>query len=519
MPGQAVTSDSTVSLAGGPGCESGTRDDALCPVPSHKKGTAAPQLHAAAEGLERRAGEPGRPGETGPSASCPTAALEPGMGNTSPAGLGGQLEGPGPSAHPEPVTAEGGPEAALQGVGPAAPESPVAPRQGDRAEAATGPSTEESTLPSGALRAEQPAPGLEPWACSENPSPAAHGEDQVLQPCHSPGTPSAWLKMETVCDPEVALQGSLLSEGGAAGGLGVPGAGPATEQKRSPLSPQVRPEDSEAPSCELPLVQGVGTKTSPSQENTDPHGVRRDEAVGTAAAGPQGPSRPGSKDFSHDSLDIPLPEVVLGMENSVTLGLPEPALGGVLMDVPAAAAPEMPPADCQEDQLEGADHSCAGCGATDTAMDGKSQWPVLQARLPEDEAPAGGLPCRAALPTGGDKSACPLPPGLSAHRQPLPQGAHSIEAAANHIVEAVMEWVRASGALMPQGAHAHPESVSAEEGGARPPEVALEESEERSLPVRGPAAAAGEWGWHGKWPHAYLCPCPRGAEVSGQSSF
>ncbi|XP_058521402.1 A-kinase anchor protein 13-like [Ochotona princeps] len=428
VPGQAVTSDSTVSLAGGPSSESGTRDDALCPVPSHgEKGAAAPRLHAAADGRERQDGEPGEPGEKGPSASGTAADLEPGMGNTSPAGLGGEPEGPGPSAHPEAVNAEGGPEAAPQSVGPAAwaaasaaavegkssvaPESPVAPGQGDREEAATGPSTEEAatgpsteegTLPSGVLRAEQRtlAPGLELWAHSENSSSAARGEDQALQPCHSPGTPSAWLKTKNARDPEGAPRGSLLSEGGAAGGLGLPGAGLAAEQKCSPLSPQVRREGSEALSCELPLVRGVGVKTAPSQESVDPHGVRRNEPVGAAAAGaPQGPSGPGSKEFSHDSLDVPLPEVVLGMEKSVTQGLPEPVLGGVLMDVPGAASPDMPPADCREGWLEGADHSCAGCGTTETTMDGKAQRPVLQARPPEDEAPAGGLHLYSKEPT------------------------------------------------------------------------------------------------------------------------
>lgn len=526
-PDRAVTSGSAVSLAGGPGSESVTKDDALSPVSSQKeKGTATPPPHTATDGGEGQDGEPSGPGKTGREdlaaglpTSSPAAQLQPGMGNASPTGLGGEHEGPGSSANPEARNVQGDAESALQSVskptlapGPAlteeekllvVPESPVAQGQDDRGKTGTGSSIKEDTLSSGALQGEQRVlpPGLETQGLCQQPSSAACAQDKALQDCHSLGTPSACLKTDTKHDKEVAPQ---PGEGLAAGSLMSPGANLAVEAltvepSSSTLPPGLCSEGSQALHS-LPLAPGVEAKTPPPQDR----GEEKGDAV-------QSPARPTSKDLSDDPLDFLLPRVLLRLEKNASQSLPGPLADTVPTDLPAAAAPEVLPLDWQKGRLEGAEHSCTTGGSREEPVDDEAQQlipqgpptePALVAQ--EDEAPTGMKERRRASAPGRDRSAPSPPCGVSAQGGPLPRGANSIEEAATRIVEAVMERVRASAALTPEGQLCRPEwpeDAAAEGGLALPPRApsqtgsvlqaaGQEASEKRSLPVQGPAPTA-----------------------------
>ncbi|XP_051691115.2 A-kinase anchor protein 13 isoform X4 [Oryctolagus cuniculus] len=526
-PDRALTSGSAVSLAGGPGSESVTKDDALSPVSSQKeKGTATPPPHTATDGGEGQDGEPSGPVKTGQEdlatglpTSSPASQLQPGMGNTSPTGLGGEHEGPGSSANPEARNVQGDTESALQSVSKptmapgstlteeekilVVPESPVAQGQDDRGKTGTCSSIKEDTLSSGALQGEQRVlpPGLETQGLCKQPSSAACAQDKAFQDCHSLGTPSACLKTDTKHDKEVAPQ---PGEGLAAGSLVSPGANLAVEaltveQNSSTLLPGLCSEGSQALHS-LPLAPGVEAKTPPPQDRAGAYEVSGEERVDAA----QGPARPTSKDLSDDPLDIPLPRVLLRLEKNASQGLPGPLPDTVPTDLPAAAAPEMLPPDGQKGRLEGADHSCTTGDSREEPVDDDAQLlipqgpptePALVAQ--EDEAPTGMKERRRASAPGRDRGAPSPPRGVSAQEGPLARGADSIEEAATRIVEAVLERVRASAAPAPEGQLCRPEwpeGAPPERGHALPPRgpsqtgsalqaAGQEASEKRSLPA------------------------------------
>ncbi|XP_062060904.1 A-kinase anchor protein 13 isoform X2 [Lepus europaeus] len=535
-PARAVTSGSAVSLAGGPGSESVTKDDALSPVSSQKeKGTATPPPHTATDGGEGQDGEPSGPVETGREdlaaglpTSSPASQLQPGMGNTSPTGLGGEHEDPGSSANPEARNVQGDTECALQTVGEptlapgsalteeektlVVPDSPAAQGQDDTDKTGTCSSIKEDTLSSGALQGEQRVlpPGLETRGLCKQPSSAACAQDKALQDCHSLGTPSACLKMDTKHDKEVAPQ---PGEGLAAGSLVSPGAKLAVEaltveQDSSTLLPGLWSEGSQALHS-LPLALGVEVKTPPPQDGAG--------ACEVSVEAAQGPARPSSKDLPDEPLDIPLPRVLPRLEKNASQGLPGPLPDSAPTDLLAAAAPETLPLDWQQGRLEGADHSCTTGDSREEPVDDEAQQlipqgtptePALVAQ--EDEAPTGMKERRRASAPGRDRGAPSPPRGVSAQGGPLPRGADSIEEAATRIVEAVMERVRASGALAPEGqlcCPEWPEEAPTERGHALPPRgtsqtgsvleeaaghlaghFAGQEASEKSLPVQGPAS-------------------------------
>ncbi|ELW70720.1 A-kinase anchor protein 13 [Tupaia chinensis] len=411
------------------------------------------------------------------------------MGNASPAGLG-EHEGPSLSATSEGLNSTEGTgcpqlsadEASLtsdsvsteEGKHLVVPESSAAQGHGDEHKAVTCLSTREETLSSGALQEEQrtPPPGQETPGFCEEPLSATHAEDRVLQLSTSLGTPAAYVKAETKHNKEVAPQVSLLTEGGAAQSLVPRGASLGADSKQEAPgagqnSPPILPAGSEALDCSRPLAADIGVK------NTQPQGkCKACEASGKVTVDVAGvnalPGTAGARrnDSSPNTQDAPIPNVMLSQETDMNLGLPGDSPLKGMTDLQGAAAPAVVPLDGKEGTLGGGDPSHIEGDSKEAPVDDETCLLLPQpsaeelpteAGLParDDEAPAGTKEVGRGLAPGKEKSAPSIPCRGSALAAHLPQGADSIEEAASRIVDAVIERVKASGALMTAGEVGH----------------------------------------------------------------
>ncbi|KAL2791089.1 A-kinase anchor protein 13 isoform 2 [Daubentonia madagascariensis] len=506
VPDQALISDSTFSLANTLGSESVTKDDVLSFVPSQKeKGTATPELHTATDcrdGLDGDWNDPCKqPLEdkaAGQSASSTARELHSSMGNTSPTGHGGDHEGPSPSATPEVLNIKGNTDSSPLSVGRAslasdsvlteegklvAPESLAAQGQHDKDKAVTCSSIKEATVSSGMLQEEQrtPDPGQETLGFREKPISAAYAKDNALQHSNSLDTPSACLKAETKHNKEVAPQVSLLTEGGAAQSLVPPGESLAADLSQEALgaeqnSSPLLPDGSETLNCNRPFALDIGVKNTQSQGKTSACEVSGnmmvDVAVANALRDTAGPRR---KDVSHNTQDILIPNILLSQEKNTILGLPGALPDKRVTDLQGAAAPEMVPLDWEKGKLQEADHSCTMGDSKETQMDNEAHPVLLQPVAKElatdmglstrdDKAPASVSEVMRALAPGRERSAPSLPCTVSAHAAHLPEGEDLIVEAASRIVDAVIEQVKASGALLTEGEISHTSLPSPESG-------------------------------------------------------
>lgn len=519
VPGQAGTAGRTFSPAGRPGSESVTKDDALSLVPSqNEKGTATPQPHTAAD---RREGGDGSDPDKQPledraaGLPAPPAALDPppSMGNASPGGFGGEQEGPCLPAAPEARNLEGGPDSprlhvaeaplasdsnvAEEGNKPVAAENSAAQGQGGRLQAVIGSSTEGDTLPSGALPADPPGqefPGLQ-----GEPGAAARARDTALERGGARGTPSACRNAEAKHNKEVAPPASVPSEGGAARSLVPPGAGPAAgagqeaagqeaagaERSPSPLLPGRPP--AAPPGSGPPAVDGV-TLTPAQGESTacaTSGNMALDVTVGSARQGAAEASRAA---FSHSAHGLPPPGGLLSPENGIQVSpgaLPDK--GGP--DLQGTATPETGPLVVEEGQLEGAHLGCRREASAEAQVSDACSVPL--------QPPAKELPAETGLAASHDKApsrdrgAPRVPQAVSAAAGHLPGSEDSIEEAASRIVDAVIERVKASGALLTEAGSSHlPPSRPAESGPAADQLQSASAPEVPALPGGTPAAGS-----------------------------
>ncbi|XP_030670819.1 A-kinase anchor protein 13 [Nomascus leucogenys] len=512
VPDQAVISDSTFSLANSPGSESVTKDDALSFVPSQKeKGTATPELHTATDCRDGPDGDSNEPDTqsledraAGLSTSSTAAELQRGMGNTSPTGLGGEHEGPAAPATPEALNIKGDTDSSLQSVGKTTlaldsvlteegkllvvSESSAAQEQ-DKDKAVTCSSIKESALSSGTLQEEQrtPPPGQDTLQFHEKSISTDCAKDKALQLSNSPGAPSACLKAETEHNKEVAPQVSLLTQGGAAQSLVPPGASLATDSRQealgaehssSALLPCLMPDGSdgsEALNCSQPSPLDVGVKNTQSQGKTSACEVSGNVTVDvTGVNALQGTAEPRRENISHNTQDILMPNVLLSQEKNAILSLPVALQDKAVTDPQGVGTPEMIPLDWEKGKLEGADHSCTMGDAEEAQIDDEAH-PVLQPAAKEfptdmglsahdDGAPAGVREVMRAPPSGSERSTPSLPCTVSAQAAPLPKGADLIEETASCIVDAVIEQVKAAGALLTEGEACHMSLSSPELG-------------------------------------------------------
>ncbi|XP_077727450.1 A-kinase anchor protein 13 isoform X4 [Canis aureus] len=472
VPDQAVTSDKTFSLASSPGSESVTKDDALFLFPSQKeKGIATPELHTAADGRDgpgRDSNDPDKQpledGATGLSTPSLAVQLQPSMGNTSPMGLGGEHGSVCLSAAPEVLDIKGAADSSLLCAGKAimasdsilteegknlvVPESSEAQGQDGRDKAAACSFLKEDTHSSGTFQEEQrtPPPGQEALGFCGEPGSAACAEERALERGNSLGTPSACLNAETEHNKEVAPPVSLLTEGGAAQSLVPLGASLAAdpsqealgaEQSSSALLPDLLPDGSEALSRNGSFALDVGVQNPESQGKNTAHevsgNVQLDVAVVNALQGNAGARR---KAILHNAQDLPIPEV-LSQEKNMILGLPGALADEGVTDLQGAAAPEMVPLRGKE-----RDNNCGLANSGKAQVDPEAHH-ILEQPLAKE------LPTETGLSSSGDQAlgrarGTPLLPCAV----PLPKGADSIEETACRIVEAVLDQVRFSGALI-----------------------------------------------------------------------
>ncbi|XP_059227602.1 A-kinase anchor protein 13 isoform X6 [Mustela nigripes] len=488
MPDQAVTSDKT-SLASRPGSESVTKDDALSLVPSQKeKGTATSELHTATDGGDGPGGDSSGPhkqrSEDGAvGLPVPSTALHrrPRMGNTSPMGLSGEHGAPHLSAAPELLDLEGGTDASLLHVGKATvasdsvltevgktlvvPESSEAQGQDSGDKSVTCASVKEDTCSSGAFQEEQrtPPPGQEALGFSGELSLAVCAEDRALEGGSPRGAALACLSAETECNQEVAPPVSLLTEGGAAQSLVPRGASLAAdphqeasgaEQSGSAALPGVSPEGAGALACSRSSALDIGVQNPESQGKSRAGevsgNVGLDVAVVNATEDTVGTRREA---VSHTAQDLPISEA-LSQEKTVVLDLPGASADEGVMDLQGAAAPEMVPVGWKE-----ADRSGGVADGSGAQVDADTRH-VLQ------QPPARELPTDTGLSKGGEPApgraggTPPLPCAVS-----LPEGADSIEEAASHIVEAVLDQVKSSGVLITGRGTGHMSPSSPSESG------------------------------------------------------
>ncbi|XP_063508936.1 A-kinase anchor protein 13 isoform X25 [Pongo pygmaeus] len=513
VPDQAVISDSTFSLANSPGSESVTKDDALSFVPSQKeKGTVTPELHTATDcrdGPDGDSNEPDMPPledrAAGLSTSSTAAELQRGMGNTSLTGLSGEHEGPAPPATPEALNIKGNTDSSLQSVGKATlaldsvlteerkllvvSESSAAQEQG-KDKAVTCSSIKENAFSSGTLQEKQriPPPGQDTLQFHERSISADCATDKALQLSSSPGAPSAFLSAETEHNKEVAPQVSLLTQDGAAQSLVPPGASLATESRQealgaehnsSALLPCLLPDGSDgsdALNCSQPSPLDVGVKNTQSRGKTSACAVSGNVTVDvTGVDALQSMAEPRRENISHNTQDILIPDVLLSQEKNAILGLPGALQDKAVADPQGVGTPEMIPLDWEKGKLEGADHSCTMGDAEEAQIDKEAHPVLLQPAAKElptdmglsahdDGAPAGVREVMRAPPSGRERSTPSLLCTVSALAAPLPKGADLIEEAASRIVDAVIEQVKATGALLIEGEACHVSLSSPELG-------------------------------------------------------
>ncbi|XP_054387779.1 A-kinase anchor protein 13 isoform X10 [Pongo abelii] len=513
VPDQAVISDSTFSLANSPGSESVTKDDALSFVPSQKeKGTVTPELHTATDcrdGPDGDSNEPDMPPledrAAGLSTSSTAAELQRGMGNTSLTGLSGEHEGPAPPATPEALNIKGNTDSSLQSVGKATlaldsvlteerkllvvSESSAAQEQG-KDKAVTCSSMKENAFSSGTLQEKQrtPPPGQDTLQFHERSISADCATDKALQLSNSPGAPSAFLAAEAEHNKEVAPQVSLLTQDGAAQSLVPPGASLATESRQealgaehnsSALLPCLLPDGSDgsdALNCSQPSPLDVGVKNTQSRGKTSACAVSGNVTVDvTGVDALQSTAEPRRENISHNTQDILIPDVLLSQEKNAILGLPGALQDKAVTDPQGVGTPEMIPLDWEKGKLEGADHSCTMGDAEEAQIDKEAHPVLLQPAAKElptdmglsahdDGAPAGVREVMRAPPSGRERSTPSLLCTVSALAAPLPKGADLIEEAASRIVDAVIEQVKATGALLIEGEACHVSLSSPELG-------------------------------------------------------
>ncbi|XP_012867514.1 PREDICTED: A-kinase anchor protein 13 isoform X2 [Dipodomys ordii] len=501
VPDQTVPSDSVFSLASSPVGESVTKDDALSLVPSQKeRGTATLELHRAVpcrEGPDQ--GDSEEPDEqlledraASPPSSPAVGELQPSMGNTSPTGLGDEHEGPGHSATPEALTdpsllsvetATLASESVLteEEKNPVVPESAAAQGQDDEDKAVTRSSIKEDTLSSETLQEEQRIPPLaqETARFGDQPVLAACTEDAALQPHESLDTPSACLKTEATHNKEEAPQASPLTEGGAPLSLVPPGPGLAADSREevsgaepSSSSPQpgLLPRESKAAHCDPPLpLDGEVTNTQvPGTTSTCEVGRNAMEDV-VVVNTLQSTAESRGKDLSRNTEDNSVSEVSVSREKNMIVSLPGalPDKGGIGFQ--GAAAPETVPFDQKRGRQEG-DHSCSMADSKEAHRDDGTLPPFAKepptdtGLLVLDDKTLGGMRqvTQASAP-GEERSNLSLPGMVSV----VPKGADSIEEAASRLVEAVIERVKASGALVTGGEVCHISSLSSSELGPR----------------------------------------------------
>ncbi|XP_036909566.1 A-kinase anchor protein 13 isoform X2 [Sturnira hondurensis] len=488
----AVSSGRTFSLAGSLGSESVTKDDAL--VPSQKeKGTATPEPCTATDcrdggdssDLDRQSLEDS-------AAGLPTSTaldLQPGMGNTSPVGFGGEQEGPCLSAAPEVLNIEGDTDSSglHRGKAPLAsdsglteegrklsvPEHSAAQGQDDEFKAVICSSIKEDTFPLGALQEEHRTdpPGRELPGARGDPSSAACAEDRVREHSNSRDTPSGCLNAETKHNKEAAPPVSLLTEGGAAQSPVPPGASLAADssqealgagQGSSPLLSGLLPGSSEALHGHGAFALDIGVKNTQAQGKTTACEASGNMALDVAVVN----ALPGTvearrKDLARHAQDLPIPGASWSRENSGIQGLPVAWPDKGETDLPVAAPPEVETPGWEKGKREGASLSCSmgdaeGAPMSDDALHVLQQPAARQ--LPEEtglSASDDKAPCR-------DRRAPPAPRAGSAEAGHLPKRADLIEEAASRLVDAVIERVRASGALLTEGpiSHLSPSSPS-----------------------------------------------------------
>ncbi|XP_030173302.1 A-kinase anchor protein 13 isoform X1 [Lynx canadensis] len=486
VPDQAVTSDRAFSLAGGSGSESVTKDDALSLVPSQKeKGTAAPGLHTAPDGRDGPGGDANEPLDDGAAGlPVPSAALQlqPSMGNTSPTALGEEQGGPCLSAAPEVPNLEGGADSSLLPAGKATvasssilteegknlvlPESSEAQGQGGRDKAVTCSPVKEDTLSLGTLQEERrtPPPGPEAQGLRGEPGSAGCGEDRALEHGNTLDTPSACLDAETQQNKEVAPPVSPPTEGGAAQSLVPPGAGLAAaprqealgaEQGSSAPSPGLLPDGAEAQPCSRAFALDAGVQNLNSQGINPACEVNGkaalDVAVANALPGTVGAGRQAA---SHNTQDLPLPKASLSQEENMILGSPGALPDRGVTDPQGAATPELLPLGWKE-----ADHG-SSLGSSGEAQVDTQAHHILRQPVATEVPLEAGLPRTGDQAPGGERSAPPLP--CAVH---LPESADSIEEAASRIVEAVLDQVKASGALLTGRGTSHMSLSSPPESG------------------------------------------------------
>ncbi|KAK2503493.1 hypothetical protein MC885_019622 [Smutsia gigantea] len=499
VPYQAVTSDRTFSLASSTASESVTKDDALSLVPSQKeKGTATSELHTAVDCTGGPDGDLSGPGEQpleGSAAGQATAStalhLQRSMGNTSPKGLAGQHKGPHLSAAPEVLNIEGDTDSFLLHVGKATlasdsiltekgknlvvPENSAAQGQDDKDTGVTCSSVKEDTLSSGKLQEEPrtPSPGRGTSGFCEEAGSAACAVDRALQEGSTAGTPAAQRSADAQHSREVAPPVSLLTEGGAAQSLVLPGASLAAdsnqealgaEQSSSPVLPGLLPDGSEALRCNQSFAPDVGVKNTQSQGKNASCEVSRnvlDVAVVHALQGPVGAKR---KDVSQNTQDTPIPQVSLSREKSTILDLSRALPYEGVTDPQGTATPEMIPFRGETGKLERAACSCSTGSSKGNQMDDEAHLGLLRPVAKE-------LPTESGLSSSDDKvpsrerGASFLPSAISAEAVHLPKRTDSIEEAASRIVDAVIEHVRASGALVTEGDISHTSLAGLSESG------------------------------------------------------
>ncbi|XP_045864493.1 A-kinase anchor protein 13 isoform X2 [Meles meles] len=503
-PDQAVTSDK-ISLASKPGSESVTKDDALSLVPSQKeKGTATSELHTATDGGDGPGGDSSdpdkQPSEDGAiGLPAPSTALhrQPRMGNTSPMGLSGEHGAPCLSAAPEVLDLEGGTDASLLLAGKASvasnsvltevgetlvvPESSEAQGQDGRDKAVTCASVKEDTCSSGAFLEEQrtPPPGPEaPGFCGERNS-AVCAEDRALEHSSPRGAPLACLNAETEHNQEVAPPVSLLTEGGAARSLVPRGASLAADpqQEASTALPGVSPDGAGALACSRSSALDIGVHNPESQGKNHADEVSGNVGLDVAAVNATEDTVGSRREaVSHTAQDLPISEA-LSQEKTMILGLPGASADKGVMDLQGAAAPEMVPVGWKE-----ADRSGGVADASGAQVDADAHH-VLQ------QPPARELPTKTGLSNSGEPAPCraggtpPLPCAV-----PLPEGAGSIEEAASRIVEAVLDQVKSSGALITGRGTGHMSPSSPSESGpvTEQPESASAGKGSSLLPGRTP---------------------------------
>ncbi|MBV98479.1 A-kinase anchor protein 13, partial [Eschrichtius robustus] len=503
---QAVTSGRTSSLTGSPGSESVTKDDALSLVPSsqNEKGTAT--LEPPTDCRDGPDGDSNdlekQPPEDSAVGLCPPSSaldLQPGMGNTSPVGPGGECERPCLSAAPEVLNiVEGATDSSLLHVGQATlasdsalteegkdqvvPESPTAQGPEDKDKAVTCSSIKDSTLRSGTLQEEPrtPPPGQEAPGFCEEPGPAACDEDRAPRNGNSLGTPWACLHAATKHNKEVAPPVAPLVEGGAAQSLVPPGASLAadssqeasgTEQSSSRPLPNLLPGGFEVLTCERSSALDVEVKNTQSQGKTTACEVSGNAALGGAVVSAlQGTTGARRKDTPHDAPDTQILQVSSSQEKNMILGLPGPLPDKGVTDPQGAAPPEVVSLGWEKGKVGGADGSRSTGDSKETQVDEEAHHVPPQPAAKEHPTETG-LSSRGDKAPGRGRDGAPLPCTVAAKAVLLPETADLIEEAASRIVDAVIERVKASGELTTEGEVSHMSLPCPSESGPGPEQL------------------------------------------------